>query len=54
MIDVIGTERYLTKIDGTHKIGFSAAHELPLSSTPNSNADALRLSEEAVSERNLP
>ena len=30
MIDVIGTEKYLTKIDGTHKIGFSASYGFPL------------------------
>ena len=62
MFDVIGTEEYLTKIDGTHTIVFSVSYEFPRDwfyitsarSTTNSNADALRLSEEAVSERNLP
>ena len=29
MIDVIGTEGYLTKIDGTHTIGFSASYGFP-------------------------
>ena len=29
MIDVIATEEYLTKIDGTHTIGFSASYGFP-------------------------
>ena len=29
MIDVIGTERYLTKIDGSHTIVFSATYGFP-------------------------
>ena len=30
MIDVIGTEGYLTKIDGSHTIVFSATYGFPL------------------------
>ncbi len=29
MVDVIGTEKYLTKMDGSHTIGFSATYGFP-------------------------
>ena len=62
MIDVIGTEEYLTKIDGSHTIVFSATYGFPRGLVyinelvPNAKfkRDALRLSEETVSERNSP
>ncbi len=62
MIDVIGTEEYLTKIDGSHTIVFSATYWFPrglvyineLVLNAKFKRDTLRLSEETVSERNSP
>ncbi len=61
-IDVLGTEECLAKIDGPHTIGFSATYGFNpgsvyitvLAQRQIQMLDSLRLSEEAVSERNLP
>ena len=60
MIDVIGTEEYLTKIDGSHTIVFSVTYGFPRGLVyitswllnAKFKRDPLRLSEETVSERN--
>ncbi len=62
MIDVIGTEGYLTKIDGSHTIVFSATYGFPrglvyineLVLNAKFKRDALRHFQETVSERNSP
>ncbi len=59
MIDIIGTEKYLAKLNGTRMIGFSATIWFKPGSVYITSAyqiqmlDAFRLSKEVVSERNL-